>query len=230
MTPENKNSQIPTEGTATPATSVKAKIHFIDEGQDLTYFEMDENGIITDAGIFHKEMYEGNQIVNFRSLIERGFVVQWDPKKGTGSSIKYPIERIEWRGNSLFKPVTKKQIKYFKTFLSHEPHGERVVHTIIRNWTVNRTHHISEVSDQEFQKILSDLVDEVHTSRDKQRKRVISHLAEAGFTTPDGKPDMNAINNWVEKQKYKKRFNHLNGAQLSELIYAAAQVKKHHLS
>lgn len=65
---------------------------------------------------------------------------------------------------------------------------------------------------------------------DRKRKRVISHLKEAGYMLPNGRADMQAIEAWVLKQKHGKRLNAHTSQELSELIYAAEKVKQHYLS
>jgi hypothetical protein len=64
----------------------------------------------------------------------------------------------------------------------------------------------------------------------KQRRRVIAKLASAGYVTPLGKADMEAINQWVLQQKFKKKLNDHSSEELSKLIYAAEQVYKHFIS
>lgn len=64
---------------------------------------------------------------------------------------------------------------------------------------------------------------------DRKRKRVISHLKEAGYILPNGRADMEAIEAWVRKQKHGKRLNAHSGSELSDIIYAAEKVKQHYL-
>lgn len=79
-------------------------------------------------------------------------------------------------------------------------------------------------------KMLEKRWEDLDEKRDKRRKRVISHLAEAGYTTPQGRPDMNKIHSWVRKQKHKKHLNDHNLKELSSLIKAAEGVRDHYLS
>jgi len=65
---------------------------------------------------------------------------------------------------------------------------------------------------------------------DRKRKRVISHMKEAGYMLPNGRADMEAIEAWVQKQKYGKRLNAHTGKELSDIIHAAEKVKQHYLS
>lgn len=102
---------------------------------------------------------------------------------------------------------------------------------LVRSYTHNRTTRSSEMTVQECQALINEL--KVQTNQellDRKRKRVIAHLAEAGFITPEGKPDMLLIHAWVRRQKYKRDLNHLNSYQLSELIHAAAMVRDHFMT
>lgn len=66
--------------------------------------------------------------------------------------------------------------------------------------------------------------------RDRKRKRVIAVMKEAGYRHADGRADMDAIHDWVMKQKFKKHMNAHTINELSSLIYAAEQVRDHYLA
>lgn len=103
--------------------------------------------------------------------------------------------------------------------------------TLVHQFTGKRTTRSSEMTRNECQALINEL--KVLTNQDlldRKRKRVIAHLAEAGFITEDGRPDMVIIHAWVKRQKHKKELNSLNSYQLSELIHAAEKVKDHFIS
>lgn len=107
---------------------------------------------------------------------------------------------------------------------------------LVVQYTGGRTIKSSEMSYDECQALINYLQSRVYAYSpeqavlDKKRKRVISHLKEAGFILPDGKADMQSIYAWVKRQKHKKGFNEHTDGELSELIHAAAQVKDYFLS
>lgn len=101
---------------------------------------------------------------------------------------------------------------------------------LVSQYTQGRTTSSREMNVEECQALINEL--NRHTAPDlldTKRKRVIAHLAEAGYLTPEGKPDMVGIYGWVRRQKYKLEFNSLNSYQLSELIHAADRVRTHFL-
>lgn len=105
---------------------------------------------------------------------------------------------------------------------------------LVAIYTHERTKRSSEMYTHECNQLICDLQKDITPSQeelilDKKRKRIISHLAQAGYTLPTGKPDMHAITTWVEKQKFKKKFNAHTAKELSVLIYASRQVLNHQL-
>ena len=103
--------------------------------------------------------------------------------------------------------------------------------------TGNRTTSSAAMSYRECQALISalrdserDLTRKDAQERDTKRKRVISHLKEAGYTLPDGRADMPAIYAWVREQKHKKEFNAHTSQELSTLIFAASRVRDHFLT
>lgn len=105
---------------------------------------------------------------------------------------------------------------------------------LVAVYTSERTKRSSEMYTYECDQLIYDLQKGITPSQeelllDQKRKRVISHLAQAGYTLPTGKPDMYAITTWVEKQKFKKKFNAHTASELSVLIHASRQVLNHQL-
>ncbi|HSW64958.1 MAG TPA: hypothetical protein VLH56_16850 [Dissulfurispiraceae bacterium] len=98
-----------------------------------------------------------------------------------------------------------------------------------------QTTHLGKLSDGQFMELFNH-VRGILTSfggadaGDRKRKRVISHLKEAGYVLANGRADMAAIEAWAQKQKHGKRLNAHNLAELSDLIYAADKVRQHYLS
>jgi hypothetical protein len=107
--------------------------------------------------------------------------------------------------------------------------GRHDLPLIVSSTTAGRTTKSSEMTATECESLINKL-NAYNDERDRKRKRVISHLAEAGYITPAGKPDMKAIEAWALQQKYKTPLNQLTSAQLSELIYAADAVRRHFLN
>lgn len=95
---------------------------------------------------------------------------------------------------------------------------------LVSEYTNGRTERSSEMSVGEA----AELIKALNDAGDRKRKRVISHLAEAGYVK-NGRPDMEAINKWVLQQKFKKPLNAHSDSELSSLIYAASKVKDHFL-
>jgi len=100
---------------------------------------------------------------------------------------------------------------------------------LVRTYTKGRTSSSAEMLIHECRQLIGDL--RVNNSlADNKRKRVISHLKEAGFSLPDGRADMERIQGWVQQQKFKRKLNEHTIEQLSGLIHAANAVRKHFLS
>lgn len=95
---------------------------------------------------------------------------------------------------------------------------------LVLDFTNGRTHRSSQMTDEECLNLIRSLNAPVRDELDKKRKRVISHLKGAGYILGDGRADMTAINQWVQKQKFKKPLNKHTSSELSTLIYAAEQV------
>jgi hypothetical protein len=101
----------------------------------------------------------------------------------------------------------------------------------VLQYTAQRTRHSSKMSYIECAEMISALESLTRAddeAKNKKRRRVISHLREAGYTK-DGKADMPGIYTWCRTQKHKKPLNNLTSHQLSELIHAAEKVKAHYL-
>lgn len=129
---------------------------------------------------------------------------------------------------------TKEQNKQLHTLLCKLKIDLDTKEDLVAIYTNERTKRSSEMYRSECALLIYDLQKKFTPSQkelllDQKRKRVISHLAQAGYVTPAGRPDMVAISAWVEKQKFKKRFNDHTAAELSILIYASRQVLKHQL-
>jgi len=104
---------------------------------------------------------------------------------------------------------------------------------MVNHYTAGRTDTSAELLTHECEAMISELKNRLQLKEaveDKKRKRVISHLIEAGFVHPEtGKADMHRIYKWAYHQKHKKRLNDLTSPELSQLIVAAEKVKNHHL-
>lgn len=103
---------------------------------------------------------------------------------------------------------------------------------LVSQYSNGRTTTSAELKEQECDELINALRREVSNTEqlaNRQRRRVISHLIEAGYTNADGRADMPKIYAWVKRQKHKKNFNDLTSSQLSELIYAAENLKSHYL-
>lgn len=103
---------------------------------------------------------------------------------------------------------------------------------LVSQYTRGRATSSVDLHEPECAELITALeqqISETDKQANKQRRRVISHLIEAGYSTPDGKADMPKIYEWVKRQKHKKPFNDLNSAQLSDLIHAAENLKNHYL-
>ncbi len=103
---------------------------------------------------------------------------------------------------------------------------------LVSQYTNHRTVRSSKMNKDECQKLINALraqADPNFELLDRKRKRVISHLIEAGFVTATNRADMKSIHAWVKRQKHKKHLNDLDSRQLSELIVAAKGVRDHFL-
>lgn len=103
----------------------------------------------------------------------------------------------------------------------------------VRQYTDGRTARSSQMYPHQCAQLIAMLsaqLTEHDKDRNARRRRVISHLKEAGYTRPDGSADMPAIYAWVMRQKHKTPFNHLTAPQLSQLITAAQGVRDHYLT
>ncbi len=103
---------------------------------------------------------------------------------------------------------------------------------LVTQFTNCRTVRSSEMTAPECQQLILHLQNQLGSDNqlDRQRKRVIANLAEAGHVTDNGKPDMPAIYAWTRRQKHKLPLNQLNSSQLGALIYASEQVRDHYLN
>lgn len=102
---------------------------------------------------------------------------------------------------------------------------------MVYDYTDGRTSSSSEMSEHEMQILINFLKVQKHTDTniaDRKRKRVISQMIQAGYVN-NGKADMKAIESWGLKV-FKKPFNSLSIKELSKVITAAENVKKHYLS
>ena len=126
---------------------------------------------------------------------------------------------------------TTEQNKALHALLTELGLGLEDKERLVLQYTNGRTTRSSEMQIHECDYLLKGLRAKKGTEheRDQKRKRIISHMAEAGYQTPEGKPDMVAIHQWVKRQT-KKQFNALSGYELSQLIYAADKVRKHSIN
>lgn len=125
---------------------------------------------------------------------------------------------------------TLKQNKELHALIGQLGFDDDMKAVLINTYTHGRTMHSSNMSVMECQELINYLhnkVKEKEFEKDKMRKRVISHMKEAGYTLPDGRADMPAIQAWVQRQKYKKQLNKHTKKELSDLIYAADKVRQH---
>jgi hypothetical protein len=129
-------------------------------------------------------------------------------------------------------PRTPQQNSILHAMLSQLGMDAEAKADLVLSHTNNRTSHSSEMSVEECDLLIHSLQllrNGKDRHLDKKRKRVISHLIEAGYTTPDGKADMTRIYAWVKLQKHKKQLNDHSSAELSQLIHAAAAVRDYKL-
>lgn len=139
---------------------------------------------------------------------------------------------------------TKQQNKALYSLISKLGIDDETKQGLVMQYTKGRTKRSSEMFQHECHQLIEALRaklpgqtprqafvprNKLEAKKERQRKRIISHLKEAGYTLPCGRADMHAINLWVEKQKFKKTLNQHTTAELSQLIYAAGKVRDHFL-
>lgn len=103
---------------------------------------------------------------------------------------------------------------------------------MVSSYTNGRTTSSSQMYWHECQNLINFLNAQASGKADvadRKRKRVISQMRQAGYVTATGKADMRAIEAWVLKT-FKKPFNSLSTGELSKVIVASENVKKHYLS
>jgi hypothetical protein len=124
---------------------------------------------------------------------------------------------------------TQKQNKILHMLISKIGMPEDAKREMIISFTNGRTANSSEMNYHECQSMINTIKSIFQDEADKKRKKVISNLLQAGFTTPEGKADMHRINAWCRNQAFKKDLNGHSMLELSKLIYAAEKVKAHSL-
>lgn len=139
---------------------------------------------------------------------------------------------------------TMQQNKALYSLISRLRIDDETKQSLVMQFTKGRTTHSSEMFQHECDQLIEALQaklpqpkprrafvpkNELEAKKERQRKRIISHLKEAGYMLPDGRADMHAINLWVKKQKFKKTLNQHTSEELSQLIYAAGKVRDHFL-
>lgn len=128
---------------------------------------------------------------------------------------------------------TTEQNKELHVLLSRLGLDIEAKEALVYEHTRHRTIRSSEMTVRECDALLRNLralaKNNTDDIRDRKRKRVIAHLAEAGYVNPDGSPDMVGIHQWVRRQKFKKQFNDHTSTELSALIFAADRVRQHAL-
>lgn len=133
---------------------------------------------------------------------------------------------------------TLKQNKTLHVLIGRLHIDEETKQDLVHQYTRGRTIHSSHMTFDEANQLIRALRKELpdpawkaknshEAMKERKRKRIISHMAEAGFILPDGSPDMKAIHTWVQKQAYKKHLNRHSSEELSVLIYAADEVRQH---
>jgi membrane carboxypeptidase/penicillin-binding protein len=135
---------------------------------------------------------------------------------------------------------TKNQNRAIHTLCNHLGFDSDDRKQIVEKFSQGRTTSSAELTVEEARRLINDMRENLpqqiyvnspeEQERDRKRKRVISHLAEAGYIKKDGKHDMDAIHAWVRRQKYKKHLNAHTSKELSTLIYAADAVRQHFLT
>ncbi|MDI3319145.1 hypothetical protein [Pinibacter soli] len=89
-----------------------------------------------------------------------------------------------------------------------------------------RTEHADELTGLELLQLCNYLQDEYNKSGknesfmagDKMRKHIIAMAKEMGWKLPNGKADMEHINNWCKQQFGKKELNGYTYTELGKLV------------
>lgn len=100
---------------------------------------------------------------------------------------------------------------------------EQMVYT----YTRGRTTSSSKMSVTECQNMINDLKHKTSYSEraDRMRKKIISLFRKMGYTMPDGKVDMIAVETWTNKYGYlHKPLNNYTYAELPKLVSQAEAV------
>lgn len=98
-------------------------------------------------------------------------------------------------------------------------------HEIVYTYTQGRTSSSSEMSVTECQAMINDLRQRSpnDTAADQMRKKIISLFIKQGYTLPNGKADMDAINVW--SNKYGHQHKNLNNYKYNELPILVSQAE-----
>ncbi|MEO9257390.1 MAG: hypothetical protein ABI207_03350 [Crocinitomicaceae bacterium] len=101
---------------------------------------------------------------------------------------------------------------------------------IIEMATGGRKHSLKTLSPFEYNEVLISINNIItrhpieSEEANKMRRKVIALFAKQGWKTPEGKSDMNRINNWcINYGKFKKSLNQHTTSELPQLI---SQVEK----
>lgn len=97
---------------------------------------------------------------------------------------------------------------------------------IVSTYTQGRTSSSSKMSVTECQAMINDLRQRSpnDTAADQMRKKIISLFIKQGYTLPNGKADMDAINIWTNK--YGHQHKNLNNYQYNELPKLVSQAEQ----
>lgn len=118
--------------------------------------------------------------------------------------------------------MSKLEVKYIravKATLNGVPDAD----AIVLGYTMGRTSHVSEMTIAEATQLLKDK----NKGSDEKRKKILAICYDIKRVTPDGKPDLEWLDEWCKKYgPVKKAFNKYTSAELSKMIIAFENMRK----
>ncbi len=136
--------------------------------------------------------------------------------------------------------ITTKQLIKIKTLMSRKKLLD-YSEDMALSYSEGRTTHISELHYREALGLILYLEDppetspkgsELHTSKAKMQRKILSMAHEMGWKTPasGGKIDMSRVNNWCEQYGHRhKPLNLYTAAELPQLVTQFEQMYKKRL-